>query len=153
MSFNLVILCGNITRDIEVKFTKGGTAYCDFGIAVNKVYYDAKGEKKESVCFVDCVAWDKGAEWAGKHLKKGAEVHLMGELTLDQWEDKETGGKRSKLKVTVHKLTPTFGTWKDGEGLRERTEEGTRTQSPGPSKREAPPRDPDIDPVENESPF
>jgi single-strand DNA-binding protein len=128
MSLNVIILIGNITRNPEIKYLASGTAVADFGLAVNEVYYDAAGQKIEKVCFVDITAWEKGAEWAEKYLEKGAEVCVEGKLTMDSWEDKETGAKRTKLKVTANKLTPTFGTWKEGKG--EKQPQG-RTAAPG----------------------
>lgn len=154
MSLNLVCLIGNLTRDPEIKYTPSGTACAEFGLAVNEVWFDEAGTKKESVCFVDCTAWKKGAEWAEKYLKKGAEVHITGRLKLDQWEDKETGGKRSKLKVTVDQFTPTFGTWKDGS--KPRDEDAGSTRAPAQrSKPAAQPkeRDPDLDPPRDDIPY
>jgi len=107
MSLNVVLLIGNLTRDPEVRFTPKGVAVADFGLAVNEVWYNDKDEKQESVSFVDVTAWDRGAEWAQKHLKKGAEIALVGKLKMDSWEDKETGQKRTKIKVIAEKLTPT----------------------------------------------
>lgn len=148
MSLNKVMLMGNLTRDPEIRYTPSGVACADFGLAVNEVWFDDSGAKKENVCFVDVTAWEKGAEWAEKYLKKGAEVHIEGKLKLEQWDDKQTGGKRSKLKVIAQKLTPTFGTWKDG-GRKPSDENAGRTQAPPqrpPAGRSAPPRDPDLDP-------
>lgn len=101
---NHVTLMGNVTRDIELKHTQGGTDLCELGLAINKKWTDKSGQKKESVCFVDCTCWGKTAEIASKYLTKGQKVLVEGELTLDQWEDKNGGGKRSKLKVTVSRL-------------------------------------------------
>lgn len=146
MSLNIVLLLGNLTRDPEVTYTPKGTACANFGIAVNKVWFNDAGQKHESVTFVDITAWEKGAEWAGEYLKKGAEVHVTGELKLDTWDDKTTGDKRSKLKVIAHKLTPTFGTWRDG-GRKPSDEEAGRTQAPGrrTPQQPKPPADPDLD--------
>lgn len=151
MSYNLCILMGNVTRDPELKFTPNGTACCDFGIAVNKVFYNDAGDKKESVSFFDVVAWDKGAEWAKKYLKKGAAIHIQGELRQDQWEDKESGQKRSKVRIVAQKLTPCFSTWNDGH--KPKDEDAAHTQAP--NQRQAapaaqsgarrPPPDPDGD--------
>lgn len=155
MSFNLSILVGNLTRDPEVKYTPKGTACAEFGIACNEVWHDAAGNKHESVMFIDCTAWEKGAEWAQKHLKKGAEVMIEGKLKLDRWEDKTTGDKRSKHTITVSKFTPTFGTWKDGGRPGPQDEDSRRTSAPGqrPAQREKPPHDPDLDPPDDDNPF
>lgn len=104
-SFNKVIIVGNVTRDIEVRFTPGGSAVADVGLAVNSQWKDkTTGEKKEDVTFVDCTLWGKTAELAGQYLAKGRPVLFEGRLVQDQWEDKETGAKRSKLKVVVETM-------------------------------------------------
>lgn len=155
MSLNKVFLMGNLTRDPEIKYTPKGTACAGFGLAVNKVWFNDAGEKCEDVTFVDITAWAEGAEWAEKHLKKGSNIHIEGELKLDQWDDKQTGEKRSKLKVIARKFTPCFATWKD-EGRRPSDEGSGRTQAPPqrpPTGRPAPPKDPDLDAPEDDIPF
>src|SRR2546421_7035196 len=98
-SFNKVILLGNLTRDPEVRYTPKGSAVCDLGIAVNRVYTTEGGERREEVTFVDVVLWARLAEIAGEYLKKGRPIFIEGRLQLDSWDDKQTGQKRSKLKV------------------------------------------------------
>jgi single-strand DNA-binding protein len=99
-SLNRVMLMGNITRDVELKTTSGGTMVGRLSLAVNRKWAGSDGEKKEEVVFVDCEAWGKTAETMAKFLAKGRGVYLEGRLKLDQWEDKD-GGKRSKLSVVV----------------------------------------------------
>lgn len=153
MSLNTVALMGNLTRDPEIRYTPKGTACADFGLAVNEVWFDDAGTKKENVCFVDVTAWEKGAEWAGKYLKKGSEVHITGKLKLDQWDDKQTGEKRSKLKVVAQKLTPTFGTWKDGRKPSDEHSERTQAPPQRPTSAPKPPADPDLDAPDDDIPF
>jgi single-strand DNA-binding protein len=98
-SFNKVILLGNLTRDPEVRYTPKGSAVCDLGIAVNRSYTLDSGEKREEVTFVDVVLWSRLAEIAGEYLKKGRPVFIEGRLQLDTWDDKQSGQKRSKLRV------------------------------------------------------
>jgi single-strand DNA-binding protein len=98
-SFNKVILLGNLTRDPEVRYTPKGSAVCDLGIAVNRSYTLDSGEKREEVTFVDVVLWARLAEIAGEYLKKGRPVFIEGRLQLDTWDDKQSGQKRSKLRV------------------------------------------------------
>ena len=98
-SFNKVILLGNLTRDPEVRYTPKGSAVCDLGIAVNRQYTLDSGEKREEVTFVDVVLWSRLAEIAGEYLKKGRPVFIEGRLQLDTWDDKQSGQKRSKLRV------------------------------------------------------
>jgi single-strand DNA-binding protein len=98
-SFNKVILLGNLTRDPEVRYTPKGSAVCDLGLAVNRVYTLDSGEKREEVTYVDVVLWARLAEIAGEYLKKGRPVFIEGRLQLDTWDDKQSGQKRSKLRV------------------------------------------------------
>ena len=98
-SFNKVILLGNLTRDPEVKYTPSNLAICKLGLAVNRRYTTADGQKHEEVTFVDCDAFGKTAETISKYLKKGRPVFIEGRLKLDQWE--KDGQKFSKLKVVV----------------------------------------------------
>ena len=98
-SFNKVILLGNLTRDPEVRYTPKGTAVTELGMAVNRVYTAENGEKREEMTFVDVTLWGRTAEIAGEYLKKGRPVFIEGRLQLDTWDDKQSGQKRSKLKV------------------------------------------------------
>lgn len=99
-SFNKVILVGNLTRDPEVRYTTGGTAVTDLGLAVNRQWTDkGSNERKEETTFIDVTLWGRQAEIAGEYLSKGRPVLIEGRLQLDQWDDRETGQKRSKLKV------------------------------------------------------
>ena len=98
-SFNKVILLGNLTRDPEVRYTPKGSAVTDLGIAVNRQYTLENGEKREEVTFVDVTFWGRTAEVAGEYLKKGRPIFIEGRLQLDTWDDKQSGQKRSKLKV------------------------------------------------------
>lgn len=103
-NFNQVLLMGNLTRDVELKFTPTNLAIASFGIAVNRRWTTPQGEKKEEVTFVDCDAFGKTAEVMSKYLSKGKPVFINGRLKLDQWDDKNGGGKRSKLKVVVEEF-------------------------------------------------
>src|SRR6187402_2869793 len=97
---NKVILIGNITREPELKHTPKGTAICEFGIAINRFIPASDGrEKGEETTFVDITLFGKTAEAAAQYTKKGHPIYLEGRLSLDSWEDKQTGQKRSKLKV------------------------------------------------------
>ena len=101
-SFNKVILVGNLTRDPEVRYTTGGTAVCDISLAVNAQWTDKRtNERKEEVSFIDVTLWGRTAEIAGEYLAKGRPVLIEGRLQQDRWDDKETGQKRSKLKVVA----------------------------------------------------
>jgi single-strand DNA-binding protein len=99
--FNKVILMGNLTRDPQLKYLPSQTAVAEFGIAMNRKFRDAQGADREEVCFVDCAAFGKTGEFINQYFTKGKPILLEGRLKLDQWEDKQGGGKRSKHKVTV----------------------------------------------------
>jgi single-strand DNA-binding protein len=98
-SLNKVMLIGNLTRDPEVRYTPKGSAVADLAIAVNRNYTAENGEKREEVTYVDIVLWAKLAELAGQYLHKGRPVFVEGRLQMDQWEDKQTGQKRTRLRV------------------------------------------------------
>ena len=100
-NLNKVMLMGNMTRDPELKFTPKGTAVCQFGIAINRVFTVDGGEKREEVTFIDVESYGKQAETIGQYFKKGRPIYVEGRLRLDQWEDKQSGQKRSKLKVVL----------------------------------------------------
>lgn len=103
-SFNRVIVAGNVTRDITIRYTPGGTAVADVGLAISRKYTDKHtNQQKEEVTFVDVTLWGRTAEVAGEYLGKGKPVLIEGRLQLDQWED-ESGAKRSKLKIVGEQL-------------------------------------------------
>lgn len=105
-SFNKVILVGNLTRDPQVKYTPGGTAVAEIGLAVNRQWFDKQSNsRKEEVTFVDVTLWGRTAEIAGEYLGKGRPVLIEGRLQTDSWDDKETGQKRSKLRVVCENMT------------------------------------------------
>ena len=104
-SLNKVMLIGNVTRDPELKYTPKGSAVTDLGLAVNRSYTNqATGEKVEETTFVDVELWGRLAEIAGEYAKKGRPVFIEGRLRMDSWEDKQSGQKRSRLKVTAEGL-------------------------------------------------
>src|SRR6266511_3722920 len=98
-SFNRVILVGNLTRDPELRYTPKGTAVAKVGLAVNRVWTTETGEKKEEVTFVDVDVFGRTAENVGQYMRKGSPILIEGRLRLDQWDDKQTGQKRSRLGV------------------------------------------------------
>jgi len=99
-NFNKVILMGNLTRDVELRAISSGQQLAKIGLAVNRNYTTASGEKREEVTFVDCEAWGKTAEVMAKYLAKGRPVMIEGRLKYDQWDDKD-GNKRSALRVVI----------------------------------------------------
>ena len=101
-SFNRVILMGNLTRDPELKYTPGGKAVAEVGLAINDRRKNAQGEWSEDVTYVDVTLWGRTAEVASEHLSKGASVLIEGRLKLDQWE--KEGKKMSKLRVVGEQM-------------------------------------------------
>ncbi len=105
-SFNKVILVGNLTRDPQVRYIPSGTAVAELGLAVSRQWFDKQSnQRKEETTFVDVTLWGRTAEIAGEYLAKGRQVLIEGRLHLDQWDDKESGQKRSKLKVICENMT------------------------------------------------
>lgn len=98
---NKVFLIGNLTRDPELRTTPKGTPICQFGIAVNRQFKDESGATRDETTFIDIEAWGKQGELVAKYLSKGSPAMVEGRLKLDQWEDKTSGQKRSKLKVVL----------------------------------------------------
>ncbi len=103
-SLNKVFLIGNLTRDPELRVTPKGTAICQFGIAVNRQFKDDSGATRDETTFVDIEAWGKQGELVSKYLGKGSQCMVEGRLKLDQWEDKTSGQKRSRLKVVLENV-------------------------------------------------
>jgi single-strand DNA-binding protein len=100
-NFNKVILAGNLTRDPELRYTPKGTAIVKISIAINRTWKTETGEMKEEVTFVDVDAFGRTAENIGQYFKKGRPILIEGRLKLDQWDDKQTNQKRSKLGVVL----------------------------------------------------
>jgi single-strand DNA-binding protein len=100
-SFNKVILAGNLTRDPELRYTPKGTAVAKIGLAINRTWKDESGQQKEEVTFVDVDAFGRQAEVISQYLKKGRPILVEGRLKLDQWDDKQTNQKRSRLGVVL----------------------------------------------------
>ncbi len=114
-SFNKVILVGNLTRDPELRFTSSGKAIAKIGLAVNRVWTTETGEKKEDVTFVDVDMFGRTAETVSQYMRKGSPILIEGRLRLDQWDDKQTGQKRSKLGV-VAETVQFLGSPRGGSG-------------------------------------
>ena len=139
-SFNKVILAGNLTRDPELRYTPKGLAIAKFGLAVNRVSKTETGENREEVTFVDIDAFGKQAETIAQYMKKGRPFLVEGRLRLDQWEDKNTHQKQSKLKVVLESFS-----FIDSKGADNATPAGPRpaaapaaAETPGAPAPEAP---------------
>ena len=149
-NFNKVILAGNLTRDPELRYTPKGTAIAKLGMAINRSWKAETGETREEVTFVDADAFGRTAEVIGQYLKKGRPILIEGRLKFDQWEDKNTKQKQSKLRVVVEGfqfLDSGKGDGGGGEG-RSRPAPPPAGAGPGaPAEPEGPP------PEEDDVPF
>ncbi len=103
-NLNKVMLIGNLTRDPELRYTPKGTAVAEIGLAINRIWNNEQGQRQEETTFVDVTLWARQAELAQQYLTKGNPVYIEGRLSLDTWDDKTTGQKRSKLKVIGENL-------------------------------------------------
>jgi|SRR5579862_1234701 len=153
-NFNKVILAGNLTRDPELRYTPKGTAIARIGMAINRTWKTDTGETKEEVTFVDVDAFGRQAEVIAQYMKKGRPLLVEGRLKLDQWEDKNTHQKQSKLKVVLDGFSFLGTRGEDGGGGGEPPRPRPATPppaassaSPGPEPSEpagAPPEEDDV---------
>jgi single-strand DNA-binding protein len=161
-NLNRVLLIGNLTRDPEVRYTPKGTAVTDISIAINRVIGSEEGERREEVTYVDVTLWGRQAEVAQQYLTKGRGVFIEGRLQLDTWDDKQTGQKRSKLKVVGENMQMLSARGANAPAEGEHGEQsigGAEGGSPPPSRRSSPAprpqpaRDPDLDAEPDDIPF
>jgi single-strand DNA-binding protein len=117
-SYNKVILIGNLTRDPELRYTPSGRAIAKLGLALNRSWKTETGETREEVTFVDVDAFGRQAEVLGQYLRKGRPVMVEGRLKLDQWDDKQTGQKRSRMGVVLEsfQFLDSGGNRSEGDG-------------------------------------
>jgi len=135
-SFNKVILVGNLTRDPEVRYIPSGKAVAEIGLAVNSSWFDKQtNTRKEEVTFVDVTLWGRQAEVAGEYLSKGRPVLIEGRLQLDTWDDKQSGQKRSKLRVVCENMQMLGARGEGGGGAGQGANRGggQRTSAPEPA--------------------
>lgn len=102
-NFNKVLLIGNLTKDVELRYTPQGTAVANLRMAVNRKYKDKNQEVKEETCFITVVVWDKQAEVCNQYIHKGSQVFIEGRLQSRSWED-ATGGKRNVIEVRAERV-------------------------------------------------
>ena len=156
---NRVILIGNLTRDPQLKYLPSQTAVVDFGMAMNRKFKGANGEDREDVVFVDVSAFGKQAEVINQYCQKGKQLYIEGRLKLDQWEDKQGGGKRSKLSVVVENFQFLGG--RDGAGAgggggaprQSGEEDQSRPPARAPQRGAAPPPQSQEPPIGDEQHF
>lgn len=102
-SLNKVFLLGNLTRDPDLRGFPNGQNVCDLGLAVSRRFM-SNGQEQEETCFVDVVVWGKAASNCRQYLSKGSQVMVEGRLQLDTWEDRNGGGRRSRLRVVAENV-------------------------------------------------
>ena len=135
-SLNKVLLMGNLTRDPELRVTPKGTPICQFSLAINRQFKMESGESREEVIYVDIEAWGKQGETIAKYMTKGRPLYVEGRLRLDQWEDKNTKEKRSRMKVVLENFQ-FLGGRNDGPAAGGGGE-GGESRYPAPAPRSAP---------------
>ena len=128
-NLNNVQLMGNCTRDPEFRTLQSGTAVCDLSLAISRKWTE-NGQKKEEVTYVDVTLWARLAEIARDYLHKGEPVFIQGRLHQETWDDKQTGQKRSRLKVVAENLQLLTG----------RPSNGTKPAASAPASRTAAPK-------------
>ena len=101
--YNKIVLMGNLTRDVEIRYSQSGSAIGNTGIAVNRKWKSQTGEQKEEVMFIDLTFFGRTAEIANQYLRKGSKVLVDGRLSLNQWTSQD-GQKKSKHSITVENL-------------------------------------------------
>lgn len=102
-SLNKVFLIGNLTKDCELRYTPGGTSVCDFSLAVSRKFLK-DGQEQTETCFVEITVFGKIGENCNRYLSKGSPALIEGRLQMDTWEDRQTGAKRSKLRVIAESV-------------------------------------------------
>lgn len=126
-SVNLVVLMGNMTRDPELRYTPNGRAVASFGLAINRSFKDASGERQESVDFFDIVAWGKLAEIVSQYGSKGQGLHVIGRLQTRSWEAQD-GSKRNRVEVIANDISLVGN--KGGSGNANYAQTGVDTPAP-----------------------
>jgi single-strand DNA-binding protein len=150
-SFNKVILAGNLTRDPELRYTPKGTAVARIGLAVNRTWKSETGEQREEVSFIDIEAYGRQAEVIAQYMRKGRPLLVEGRLKLDQWEDKNTHQKQSKLKVVLEGFTFIDSRGPEGgQGDAPRPARPAAAAASAPAAVNAPAAEPDAAPPEED---
>ena len=103
-SLNKVFLLGNLTRDPDFRGLPSGQSVCTLGLAVNRRFMNNNGQEQEESCFVDVSVWGKTAQNCRQYLSKGSQVMVEGRLRWESWEDRNGGGRRSRLSVVAENV-------------------------------------------------
>ena len=113
--FNKVILVGNLTRDVELRYLPNGSALAKIGLATNRKYKRQDGTQADETCFIDVNLFGRTAEVANQYLKKGSQILIEGRLILESWTD-STGQKRNRHTVTAESMQMLGGRASTGDG-------------------------------------
>lgn len=157
-NFNKVILMGNLTRDPELRVTPGGLSICKFGLAVNRNFTDKEGNKREETTFVDIDSFGRQAEVISKYMAKGRAIMVEGRLKLDQWDDKNTGEKRSRLGVVLEQFQfiggrDSGGGGESGSFSEDRASQSSPEEYAPPQRKTAPSAPAESDDLDEDVPF
>jgi single-strand DNA-binding protein len=137
-NLNKVMLIGNLTRDPELRHTPKGTAVSEISLAINRNWTNDQGQKQEDTTFVEVTLWGRQAEVVQQYVTKGSPIYIEGRLQLDSWDDKETGKKRSKLRVIGENFQ--FLSGKPGVSGGGDYSERSQSASSAPQQRSGPPQ-------------
>lgn len=140
-----VTILGTLTRDPELRYTPKGTAVCQFSVAVNSQFKNEAGEKIEKATFIECTAWLAAGETIATYLRKGDPIFVTGRLEMESWADKESGTKRSRLKVVVGQFR-----FVGGKRDKEAHNDGGQEQGRQSQRRQASTRPADGEPGEDD---
>ena len=152
-SYNKVILVGNLTRDPELRHIPSGTAVTDLGLAVNRTWTDRNtNQRSQETTFVDVTCWGRTAEIACEYLRKGRPVLVEGRLQMDEWNDRETGAKRTKLKVVCDNMQM-LGSRNEGNSGGGGGGGGSYQPPPQSDGPQQPASNPVVNPPDDEVPF
>jgi len=145
-SVNMVVLMGNMTRDAELRYTPNGKAVASFGLAVNRTYKDAAGEKQSSVDFFDVVSWGKLAEIISQYGKKGQGIHVIGRLQTRNWEAQD-GTKRNKTEIVATDVSLVGGKGGESAAAVDAPSPDKGVDEPAPEETPAPEEEISIDDI------
>ena len=148
-NLNKVMLIGNLTRDPELRHTPKGTAVSEISLAINRNWTNDQGQKQEETTYVEVTLWGRQAEVVQQYVTKGSPIYIEGRLQLDSWDDKDTGKKRSKLRVIGENFQ--FLSGKPGGGGHGGGDYSERPQqsSAAPQQRSSPPQGASAAPAED----
>ena len=140
---NKVVLIGNLTRDIELRYTQSGYCVGNSGIAVTRKF-NVNGEKREETCFIDITFFGKQAEIANQSLSQGSKLLVEGRLKFDQWTD-NNGQNRSKHTIAVENMEMLGEPKQINQGYQQGGYSNQRPQQNTPKKQQQPPKDYHVD--------